>query len=419
MTSVTAAGAVGEARTWQPDHSAFPALDGIRALAVSAVVMTHAAFWTYRYGRGPGSGMLARLDSGVALFFVLSGFLLSRPWLVAAATGRPYPAVRVYFWRRARRILPIYWLSVVFAFALLRDNRHVTTADWLRHLGLVQIYHLGWLKAGLTQTWSLCCEGAFYLLLPIFGVLAVGFSRRFGWRPWALLGGCGALVAGTVGWYVWEHHAHWSAFTSANFWLPGFLSWFAGGMAMAVIEVHLTYRPATEHPGLRRALDLGASAGSCWVLAVAAFVVVSTPVGGPVSVGLIDTTQAITRNLLYVVMAMLVVWPAVFGPRTRLAPAQLVFGNRVMRYLGEISYSIFLLHLVILEGVMNLLGYHLFTGSATAVFLLTMAGSIALSAVTFRFVERPVNSLRRLVGARSDRRPHEVVTPQPVPVPTP
>ena len=73
----------------RPDHSEFPALDGLRALAVTAVVGTHCAYWTYRYGRGVGQGLLARLDSGVAIFFVLSGFLLSRAWLIAAAeTGR-------------------------------------------------------------------------------------------------------------------------------------------------------------------------------------------------------------------------------------------------------------------------------------------------------------------------------------------
>ena len=385
-----------------PDHSAFPALDGIRALAVAAVVGTHAAYWTYRYGRGLGSGLLVHLDAGVALFFVLSGFLLSRPWLIAAATNQPSPDVRVYFWRRALRILPMYWVAVVLAFVTLQANRNVGWADWLRHLGFLQIYHLGWVRAGLTQTWSLCTEVAFYLLLPVLGWLAVQFSRAFGWRPAALLTGCGLLVAATIAWYVVSHARGWSALTPANFWLPGYLSWFAGGLGLAVVQVHLTHRAEPGRGRLVAADRIGDSPGVCWLVALALFSVTATPLGGPHTVGLITTAQAIARNLLYLVVAVLVVWPAVFGSRTW---AEVVFGNRIMRWLGDRSYSVFLLHLVVLEGVMNLLGYRIFTGSAGAVFVLTMIVTVALSALTFRFIEEPAMSLRRVVQPRRRRPP--------------
>jgi peptidoglycan/LPS O-acetylase OafA/YrhL len=400
----------------RPDHSSFPALDGVRALAVMAVVATHAAYWTYRYGRGTGAGMLARLDCGVALFFVLSGFLLSRPWLVAAATGTRGPAIRVYLWRRALRILPVYWVAVVLAFFVLHDNKSVTSDDWLRHAGFLQIYRFGWMRAGLTQTWSLCTEIAFYALLPILAVAAAIWARRSGWHPLGLLAGCGVGVAVTIGWYVWIHQNGWSAFTPANFWLPGYLSWFAGGIAMAIVQVHLSTRTVTADSRWRLADHLGASAGSCWLMALALFVVAATPIAGPRAAGLIDTGEAITRNVLYLGVAMLVVWPAVFGPRTW---AQAVFGNRPMRWLGERSYSIFLLHLVILEGAMNVLGYRLFTGSATAVFALTMLGSVALAALTFRFVEQPAMALRVLVRGRphvaSSTAPARMPAAQPAP----
>jgi peptidoglycan/LPS O-acetylase OafA/YrhL len=380
-----------------PDHSAFPALDGIRAFAVMAVVATHAAYWTFRYGRGTGAGMLARLDCGVAIFFVLSGFLLIRPWLVAAATGSRSPAVRVYLWRRALRILPVYWFAVLLAFFVLHDNRNVTEDDWLRHAGFLQIYQFGWMRAGLTQTWSLCTEVAFYAVLPVVAVVGLFWARRSGWHPVGWLIGCGAAVAGTIAWYVWIHGNGWSVFTTANFWLPGYLSWFAGGVGMAVVQVHLTTRNVSGTSRWRMADQIGASAGSCWLMALALFVIAATPLAGPRSVGLIDTSEAIARNLLYLAVAVLVVWPAVFGPRTW---AQAVFANRPMRWLGERSYSIFLLHLVILQGAMDLLGYRVFTGSATAVFTVTMAGSVLLSAFTFRFVERPAMALRGLVRGR-------------------
>src|SRR5262249_56927802 len=106
------------------------------------------------------------------------------------------------------------------------------------------------------------------------------------------------------------------------------------------------------------------------------------------------------KNLVYLGVAVTLVWPCVVG-----APlARLAFGNRPIRWMGEISYSVFLLHLCILEGVMHLLGYRLFTGSAATAFVVTMGLSILAAALTYRLVERPVMRLRRLVPATAPRR---------------
>ena len=69
----------------------------------------------------------------MAVFFVLSGLLLVRPWLQQATGARPVP-LRVYFWRRALRILPIYWITVAIALLFVPDNRNAGPADWLRHV---------------------------------------------------------------------------------------------------------------------------------------------------------------------------------------------------------------------------------------------------------------------------------------------
>ena len=63
----------------------FPALNAVRAVGALMVVLTHAAFNTGRINDGWVGAALARFDFGVTLFFVLSGFLLSRPWFLAAA----------------------------------------------------------------------------------------------------------------------------------------------------------------------------------------------------------------------------------------------------------------------------------------------------------------------------------------------
>src|SRR5687768_15093619 len=96
------------------------ALDGYRAIAATAVLATHVGFLTGSSVDGPLAPMLSRLDVGVAIFFVLSGYLLYRPFLAAALDRRPGPSLRSYLWRRALRIVPLYAVVVISAWLLVR-----------------------------------------------------------------------------------------------------------------------------------------------------------------------------------------------------------------------------------------------------------------------------------------------------------
>src|SRR5699024_11002297 len=92
------------------------ALTGLRAIAALAVAGTHAFFWTGGYTDDTVGRFGARLEIGVALFFALSGYLLTRPWVRAAVRAGPgrarLPGTAEYLRRRARRILPAYWVTV-------------------------------------------------------------------------------------------------------------------------------------------------------------------------------------------------------------------------------------------------------------------------------------------------------------------
>ena len=95
--------------------------------------------------------------SACPIFFVLSGFLLFRPWVKSAATGGPSPSLSRYAWHRVRRIMPAYVITVLFAYVLYhyREAGPNPGHSWLglfRNLTLTQIY--------TTATWASTCTRA-------------------------------------------------------------------------------------------------------------------------------------------------------------------------------------------------------------------------------------------------------------------
>ncbi|MDQ1519748.1 MAG: hypothetical protein QOI55_821, partial [Actinomycetota bacterium] len=101
----------------------FPAFDGLRAIAAVAVALTHSAFISgFNFRNNTWGPYTARLDIGVAVFFVISGFLLYRPFVLARLRAGTPPAAVPYFQRRFLRIYPAFWL--VFTVVLLVPAFH-------------------------------------------------------------------------------------------------------------------------------------------------------------------------------------------------------------------------------------------------------------------------------------------------------
>lgn len=358
-------------------------LTGIRAVAALLVVLTHAAYTTGKYPQGYVGLVYSRMEIGVPIFFVLSGFLLFLPWVKAAHAGAPPPSVRRYAWHRVRRIMPAYAVTVVAAYLVYHfrtagPNPGHTWEGLFRNLTLTQIYTdnylYSFLHQGLTQMWSLAVEVAFYVALPALAYLLLVVLCRRQWRPWRLLGGLAVLAAVSPAWMWLVHDTHFLP-DGAKLWLPGYLAWFVGGMVLAALQPW----------GFR------AYAMVCVPLATVSYFIVSTPIAGEPTTSPAELREALFKTAFYAVIATLIVAPLALGdgrgmdgrPHGVYARAM---ASRPMVFLGEISYEIFLIHLVVMELVMvEILRYPIYTGSVWLLFFGTLVLTIPLAWLLHRF----------------------------------
>jgi len=155
---------------------------------------------------------------------------------------------------------------------------------------------------------------------------------------------------------------------------------------------------------MRQLEELARSTGTCWGTSLALFAVATSPVAGPRSLEAVATTlEAVLKNLLYGACALLVVLPLVLGPQDEGSIVR-TLGRRPVQLLGEISYGIFLWHLLVLETVVRVLHEQLFTGSWLRLFSVSWVASLAVAAASYVVVERPALRLKDRRFGR-DRRP--------------
>jgi peptidoglycan/LPS O-acetylase OafA/YrhL len=351
------------------------ALTGLRAVAALLVVGTHAAYGTGKLTHGYIGLVCARLEIGVPIFFVLSGFLLFGPWVKAAATGSPPPMLDRYAWRRIRRVMPAYIVTVLLAFVVYQffmsgPNPGQTWLGLFRYLTLTQIYTddylTKFLHQGLSQMWSLAVEAAFYTALPLLAylLLVVVCDRR--WQPRRLLTGLAALAMVSPIWLIALQTTDWLP-NSSGMWLSAHLACFAGGMALAVL----------------RSVGVRCYAWAAIPPALVMFLIAFTPIAGDVTMSPERLWEPLAKTVLYATIATLVVAPLALGDRGRYAR---LLSSRPMVRLGEISYEIFLLHVVVMAIAMNaVLRWPLFTGSMTGLIAVTLAITVPLAWQLHRF----------------------------------
>ncbi len=310
-----------------------PALNGLRGAAVFLVIADHT------FAEPEGSPGVA----GVTLFFVLSGFLITRLLLEKMdETGRMNLAA---FWaRRAARLFPALLLFLAAMAATGTNLAQIIAAGlYLSNLVIASAHDMG----GLGHTWSLALEEQFYLLWPILlfclirqrrvaiVVLITGVLAVSAWREWLVVGGAGKLRL-------------FGPDVRVDALLLGCL------LALAAPWVASHVKPWTAYVGAT------VIAISCCMPQVA-----TAPLG----------LTAVT-----IASAAVVAWAAT-------QPARVLVVAVPLRWLGTISYGVYLWHYQFAALLEPLPEWARFAG--------TFAGSVAVATASWWCVERPVMAWAR------------------------
>ncbi len=374
--------------------------DSLRALAALGVLGFHAAGFD-RMAHVPElvQPFAAHLDVGVTVFFVISGFLLYRPFTDAHRRRERVPPPAAYLRRRIVRVAPAYWVALTVAIAWLGSERILRGHDPLTYYAYAQSFSAETITHGLTQAWSLVIEVGFYLLLP---VLALGLRALPGSSPRAWLGveavTLAALAVASLAFKVWYLADHSATAAESLPWmlsLPAYLDQLAAGMALAVASVWAQH----DAPAAMRE-RLGALAPWGWGIAALAFAVLAVGIGLE-ALGTAPTReQALGRHLLSIAVGVGLLAPAVFGDPGK-GLVRRVLATRVLLAVGVVSYGVYLYHLPVLaqvvrwplDGVDESLRPWLRAGAGLAL-------TAGLAAASYLIVERPTVRFDRFARAR-------------------
>lgn len=301
-------------------------LDGLRGIAVLLVLWYH--IWEISFlSPGPWLDFLPATGFvGVHLFFFLSGFVISYPFVRAALEQRARPSWSEFAWRRFIKIVPSYVLSIAVAYAIgyAQVQPYASTIpDVVTHLLFIHTWFP--LRYGTIDgvLWTLAVEVEFYCLFPLIWWC---FKRQ----PWLT---AGAMIA--IAWWwrsMMASCCYSTLFAQYEENLPGYLDIFAFGMISAYAFTRF---------------------GSLWRSARMRFVGLAAAIGGVVFlVALLENLYAYrfydqwsgvwqidNRPLLGAAFAAITLG-SLASPRWW----QMLLDNFVLRFMAAISYNLYLYH---------------------------------------------------------------------------
>ena len=343
-----------------------PEIDGLRAIAVLSVVFYHAKFSFFEKGLFVG-GFL-----GVDIFFVISGYLITKLILIELNTTGNFSFSKFYE-RRARRILPalfvVMFFSIVAGYIILLPHPFSDfSKSILYQLGFISnfyfwsYYHFGYMTENalmlpFLHTWSLSVEEQFYLIFPIFLFLIFNFYRK----------GLNAIII--IGILISLMLSHYSStkYESLTFYMLPFRGWeLLAGALLASSEIFLDKKKFSFKNKLYEKI-LTLLSLSIILLYIFFF---DSRLPHP----------SFYTSFLIVAVCIIIWFSNEDDIVTRLLSQKLLVG------VGLISYSLYLWHYPIFSFARHLEGPNF--ENNTILKILIILSSIILSAITFLFIEK-------------------------------
>jgi peptidoglycan/LPS O-acetylase OafA/YrhL len=341
----------------------YPALTGVRTVGASVVFFDH-------FPLQPSTHIVLNV---LAFFFALSGFLIVRIYYERAAFDRVW--LGKYFVNRFARIYPVYFLLLSVAVLLygesspwvLLKNYTLTQAFFIGHLGIIQ------------PSWSITVEECFYILAPLFMILAARFNFLV---PLALAGAllCAALGVSRLGFAFLGS----GMFVMSYTFFGHFAEFFAGfWLALHVMRLERTGALA------RRGRAHTATGAAGVLLGILAMVLVYRH--APPSLGAV-----VLLNNFLIPLPIALLYSGLLRETTWLSR---FLATPVMGLLGRSSYSFYLLHMLIIDFVAAPLLLPLMPRLLCV--LVTFALTWLLSCALFLWYEEPLNLyIRRKANSR-------------------
>jgi len=365
-------------------------LDGLRGLAASAVFAVHyhqIVDFDIQLGLFDSYRLFPNGKYGVALFFILSGMLLSLPYWRSIVAQSPWPVMKTYMVRRLARIVPAYYLALTVL--ILINGLWRVPGGWI-DIALHYSFLFNFTEFSIFSInppfWSLAVEMQFYLILPLIFLV----MRRF--SPWQA---CAFLILGGVVAYG-LHYWVMSAVTHIVPWPDNvLLTWirpygavvthsllanlplFIFGVVAGWLFICLNQRAACYTDSQRRWSEAG-----FWCCLVLLFTLLSSELGEKIQVSYARYGLPLIPLLLTVLV--------VCTPFTRVANK--IIDSAVLRRLGLISYGVYIYHLPCLDWVdRTMLQYGwdapehwLVLGLASVILTLIIAS------LSYLIIERPI-----------------------------
>ena len=334
-----------------------PGIGLLRFIAAAAVLVSHVTYWTGATNIDVLGRIMARGDVGVAIFFAISAFLLTLP---AAAGASPEPVPR-YARKRFFRICPAYaaaLLGVVGA-ALLIDGSAGSVGKVLGHVLLLEGF-TGDTYRGFTQAWSLTTEASFYLLVPFLR----SWLARIAWST-----ACGTLAGASLASLAVQAASASSgvaALGPVSTSVLGHATWFCVGLA------------AAKWGSQGRALPRFSTSCACAAVLLA---LSATPLAGPLSLQTPSAFEAAFKEVAYAGIAGCTLVAAIAWR----APSH----EWPMR-LGDVSYGLFLWHVVVLQVLFAGLKLPLFHAPFALTLVAVSVIALMLATASWNLIERPL-----------------------------